>query len=51
MNEHREEVTVMLMLRRDPVCRAGALRVVGKSTLIPVSIASWCGLQCVASIN
>ena len=30
MNEHREEVPVMLMRRREPVCRTGALHVVGK---------------------
>ena len=30
MNEQKEEVPVMLMLRREPVCRTGALRVVGK---------------------
>jgi hypothetical protein len=30
MNEHWEDVTVMLMLPREPVCRTGPLRVVGK---------------------
>ena len=30
MNEHEEEVSVMLMLRREQACRTGALRVVRK---------------------
>jgi hypothetical protein len=36
MNDHREEVPVMLMLRREPVYRTGPLCVIGKVHTAPV---------------